>query len=174
MAAADPNWAEMVTAIATAVGAVGLVSAIGAATFAARQVREAERGRHALMAAEFLRRWNEPDLVETRHFIGQYQTPHALAAALQGFVASNSIQAFVLYRELDYFEQLAALERIGAFDFELITLLLGQRLIDRWEMWKPSIDAMGANAYPMFAALVTKMHAAIDSAQGHDDVVRPA
>ena len=163
MAAADPNWAEMVTAIATAVGAVGLVSAIGAARFAARQVREAERGRHALMAAEFLRRWNEPDLVETRHFIGQYQTPEALAAALRGFIASNSIQAFVLYRELDYFEQLAALEHIGAFDFELITLLLGQRLIDRWEMWKPAIDEMGANAYPMFAALVNKMHAAIDA-----------
>jgi hypothetical protein len=29
-------------------------------------------------------------------------------------------------------------------------------------MWKPSIDRMGANSYPMFAALVSKMHAVID------------
>ena len=56
-----------------------------------------------------------------------------------------------MYRELDYFEQLAALEHVGAFDFELIKLLLGRTLIDRWEMWKPSIDAMrGTGGYPMF------------------------
>jgi hypothetical protein len=164
MAATGPNWAEIVTAISTAVGAVGLLSAIGAALFAARQVREAERSRHASMAAEFLRRWEEPDLIETRHVIGQYKTPEALAAALQGFRESNSLQAYILYRELDYFEQLAALEHIGAFDFELIRLLLGRRLIDRWEMWSPSIDAMGEDPYPMFRALVNRMRAALEPA----------
>jgi hypothetical protein len=162
MAAAAPNWAEIVTAISTAVGAIGLVSAIGAAMFAAKQVRELERSRHASMAAEFLRRWEDSDLVEARHLVGQYRTPEELAAALHGFMGSNSMQAYVLYRELDYFEQLAALEHIGAFDFELIRLLLGHRLIDRWEMWKPSIDAMGENAYPMFGALVRRMRAALE------------
>ena len=64
----------------------------------------------------------------------------------------------MFYRELDYFEQLAALEHVGAFDFELIKLLLGRTLIDRWEMWKPSIDAMkGTRGYPMYEALVGKM-----------------
>jgi len=67
----------------------------------------------------------------------------------------------VLYRELDYFEQLAALEQVGAFDFELIRLLLGRRLIARWEMWKPSIDAMGDDVYPLFASLVDRMRIAI-------------
>jgi hypothetical protein len=62
-----------------------------------------------------------------------------------------------LYRELDYFEQLAALESLGAFNFELIRVLLGQRLIDRWEMWKPSIDAMGQGTYPLTEALVERM-----------------
>ena len=52
-------------------------------------------------------------------------------------------QAYVLYRELDYFEQLAALEQHGGFDFELIKTLLGRRFIDRWELWQPSIDALG-------------------------------
>jgi hypothetical protein len=46
---------------------------------------------------------------------------------------------------------------VGAFHFDLIKLLLGQRLIDRWNLWKPSIDAMGDNVYPMFAALVVKL-----------------
>jgi hypothetical protein len=161
MGTSDPNWAEIVTAIATAVGAIGLLSAISAALFAARQVRESEKSRQSAMAADFLRRWDEPDLVEARHLIGQFNTPEQLSAEFQKYIESNSIQAFVLYRELDYFEQLAALEQVGAFDVELIKLLLGQRLIDRWEMWKPSIDAMGTDVYPMFAALVARMRTAL-------------
>jgi hypothetical protein len=162
VATTDPNWAEAVTAIATAVGAVGLLSAITAAVFASRQVREAERGRQATMAADFVRRWNEHDLVETRHLIGQYRTPEELRDAMQGFIAANSVQAFVLYRELDYFEQLAALERLGAFDFALIEMLLGPRLVDRWHLWKPSLDAMGPGVYPMFEALVHRMENALE------------
>jgi hypothetical protein len=39
--------------------------------------------------------------------------------------------------------------------------MLGRRLIDRWEMWQPSIEAIGGTAaYPMFDRLVAKMHAA--------------
>lgn len=50
-----PNWAEQVTAIATAVSAVGLLSAIGAVVFAGFQTREARIGRNAQMAVEFFR-----------------------------------------------------------------------------------------------------------------------
>ena len=129
-----PNWAEQVTAIATAVSAIGLLSAIGAVIFAGQQAREARIGRQA----------------------------EALRDALTVFVAENSAEAYILFRELDYFEQLGALERHGGFDFELIRTLLGGRLIDRWEMWQPSIDAIGGSAaYPMFERLVSKMRAAL-------------
>jgi hypothetical protein len=78
-----------------------------------------------------------------------------------GFIAENSAEAYVLYRELDYFEQLGALERHSGFDFELIKSLLGRRLVDRWEMWQPTIDAIGGSAaYPNFERLVAKMRAA--------------
>ncbi|MFZ0248581.1 MAG: hypothetical protein WAL61_01450 [Acidimicrobiales bacterium] len=77
------------------------------------------------------------------------------------FIAENSKRAYVLYRELDYFEQLGALEKHGGFDFELIRSLLGRRLIDRWAMWKPTIDVIGGgDSYPMFEHLVTKVEAA--------------
>jgi hypothetical protein len=36
------------------------------------------------------------------------------------FIAENSAEAYVLYRELDYFEQFGTLERHSGFDFELI------------------------------------------------------
>jgi len=153
-----PNWAEQVTAIATAVSALGLLSAIGAVIFAAQQAREARTGRQAATAVEFIRRWDEDPLVEARRLIAQFQAPQALADAMTRFVAENSVNAYVLYRELDYLEQLGALEKHGAVDFEMIRTLLGRRLIDRWELWQPAIDAIGgAQAYPMFGRLVTKM-----------------
>jgi hypothetical protein len=157
-----PNWAEQVTAIATAVSALGLLSAIGAVVFAARQAGEARAGRQAATAVEFIRRWNEDSLVEARHLVAQFQTPQALRDAMKRFIAENSVQAYVLYRELDYFEQLGALEKHGGVDFEMIRTLLGRRLIDRWELWQPTIDAIGGGqTYPMFDRLVTKMRAAV-------------
>ena len=156
-----PNWAEQVTAIATAVSAIGLLSAIGAVIFAGQQAREARIGRQAAVAVEFFRRWDEGPLVETRRLVAQFETAEALRDAMVGFIAENSAQAYILYRELDYFEQLGALENHGGFDFVLIKTLLGRRLIDRWEMWQPSIEALGGSAaYPMFGRLVTKMRAA--------------
>ena len=153
-----PDWAEQVTAIATAVNAIGILSAIALVVYAGQQAREARVGRQAETAIEFFRRWSEGPMLETRRLVAEFDTPEALRDALLVFVAENSAEAYVLYRELDYFEQLGALEKHGGFDFELIRTLLGPRLIDRWEMWQPSIDAIGGRAaYPMFDRLVTKM-----------------
>jgi hypothetical protein len=161
----DPNWAEQVTAIFTAIGSIGLLSTLGLAIFAGRQVRESQQARHAQIAAEFLRRWDEDALVDTRRLVARFATKEELAAAFQNYIRTNSEEAYVLYRELDYFEQLGALERVGAFHFDLITLLLGRRLVDRWNMWKPSIDAMGGDdVYPMFAALVRKVEQSLAQA----------
>ena len=157
-----PNWAEQVTAIATAVSAIGLLSAIGAVIFAGQQAREARIGRQAEVAVEFFRRWDEDPLVETRRLVAQFETKEALRDAMVQFIDDNAVEAYVLYRELDYFEQLGALEQHGGFDFDLIKALLGRRLVDRWEMWQPSIDAIGGRTvYPLFGGLVTKMRAVL-------------
>lgn len=151
------NWSE-VTAIATSILAFGLLGGIGAAAFTAQQVREARRSREALMAAEFFRRWNEDALVETRQMVASFKSPEELCDAFADYVASNAPEAFVLYRELDYFEQLAALESQGAFDLALIKVLLGRTLIDRWELWRPALhQAHGPGVYPMFEGLVEKL-----------------
>jgi hypothetical protein len=154
----DPNWAEEVTAVGTAVGALGLLGAIGAAIFAGQQVREARRARQAEIAAEFVRRWNEDALVETRRLVNTFNDGEELSSAFQRYVAENSVEASILYRELDYFEQLGALEHEQALDFGLIRLLLGRSLIDRWNMWQPALDEIhGPGTYPMFRYLVSKM-----------------
>jgi hypothetical protein len=144
----------------------GLLGAIGAAIFAGLQVREARRSRQAQMAVEFFRRWNEATLVEARRLVGRFKTKNELKTAFQGYVAAEAPEAYVLYRELDYFEQLAALEERGAFDFGLIKLLLGRTLIERWEFWEPALRATyGPGVYPMFQRLVAKMRQAIEEAE---------
>ncbi len=166
----SPDWAEQVTAIATSIGALGLLGAIGAAIFAGQQVREAQKSRESEMAAEFFRRWNEDALVETRRMVDRFKTKEDLSAAFRKYVSTGAPEAYVLYRELDYFEQLAVLEHRGAFDFELIRLLLGQTLIDRWEMWEPSLRAVhGPAVYPNFAALVSKMRLALTQSASAGD-----
>jgi hypothetical protein len=156
------DWAE-VTAIATSILALGLLGGIGAAVFAAQQAREARRSREAQMAAEFFRSWNEDALVEARRMVGRFNSPDELRDALVSYAATDAPEAYVLYRELDFFEQLAALEERGAFDLELIKMLLGRTLIDRWELWRPAIDAAhGTNVYPMFESLVRKLRAELD------------
>jgi hypothetical protein len=158
------NWSE-VTAIATSILAVGLLGGFIAAAFAAQQVREARRSREAQMAAEFFRRWNEDALVEARRMVARFKSADELRDAFVDYVAEGAPEAYVLYRELDYFEQLAALERLGAFDLELIKLLLGPTLIERWEMWRPAIhEAYGPGVYPLFEALVGKLRRELDGA----------
>ena len=153
------DWSE-VTAIATAVLALGLVGAHGAAVFAAQQVREARISREAMMAAEFFRRWNDEALVEARRMFARYSSPEELREAFVAYVAVDAPEAYVFYRELDFFEQLAALESRGAFDLELIRLLLGRTLVERWEMWRPALgEAHGPDVYPMFEGLAGKLAA---------------
>ena len=157
-----PNWAEQVTAIATVVLAVGAVGAIAAAVVAGQQVREARIGRQAEVAAAFFQRWSDQAMVETRRLVASYASPEALRDALLAHIAANDTEAFVMFRELDYFEQLGALEEHGGFDFELIRALLGRRLVDRWELWEASVTALGGPAvYPMFTRLVRKMELAL-------------
>jgi hypothetical protein len=151
------NWSEF-TAIATAVLAIGLIGGFIAAAFTAQQVREERRTREAQMAAEFFRRWNDDALVETRRAIARFKSPDELREAFSAYVAADAPEAYVLFRELDYFEQLAALESIGAFDLRLIKLLLGRTLVDRWELWRPALrETFGPGVYPMFEGLAEKL-----------------
>jgi hypothetical protein len=163
MFATAPNWAEEVVAVATAVLALGVFGAVAAAVFGAQQVREARRTRQAQMAAEFFRRWNEDSLVEARRLVAGFPTREEFASAFQRYVTENAREAYVLYREPDYFEQLAALERSGGIDFALIKSLVGPALVERWDMWYPALRAVhGEEVYPLYRDLVTRMRRALE------------
>lgn len=157
------NWGE-VTAIATCVLALGLVGGFVAAAFAAQQVREARRTREAQIAVEFFRRWNEDALVEARRLVARFNSAEELRDAFAAYVSADAPEAFVLYRELDFFEQMAALEIRGAFDLELIKLMLGRTLVDRWQLWRPALQQVhGPGVYPLFEGLAAKLGRALDA-----------
>src|SRR5262245_26044351 len=154
------NWAEQVTAIATVVLAVGAVGAIGAAVLAGQQVREARIGRQAEAASDFFKRWSDDPMVETRRLVASYGSPEALRDALLRHVAANDTEAYVLFREPDYFEQLGALEDHGGFDLGLIQAMFGPQLVARFTLWRPSLDAIGGtDVYSMFSGLIAKLRA---------------
>jgi hypothetical protein len=156
------DWSE-VTAIATSILALGLLGAFGAAMFAAQQVREARTSREVHMAAEFFRRWDEDALVEARRMANRFSSAEELRDAFAAFVAADAPEAYVLFRELDYFEQLAAMERMGALDLKLIELMLGRTLVARWEMWRPALErAYGPGVYPLFEGLAEKLRRTAD------------
>ena len=156
-----PNWAEQVTAIATAVSAIGLSArSARCSSPPSRPVRPGSGGRlrwrSSSSAAGAKTRWWRPVASSPG------STARGVAGSDDGVRGRECAEAYVLFRELDYFEQLGALEEHGGFDFELIRTLLGHRLIERWEMWQPAIDAVGGTAaYPMLERLVTKMRAAL-------------
>lgn len=153
-----PNWAEQVTAIATAVLALSVIGAVAAAFFGAQQVREARRSREATMAAELFRRWNDDAMIEARQLVARYPTPRELAEALERYGPETARESFVLYREPDYFEQIAALERSGAVDFAMIRMLVGASLVERWDAWEPALRAVhGDDVYPLFRDLAARM-----------------
>lgn len=118
------------------------------------------------MAAEFFRRWNEDALVEARRMVGRFKSADDLREAFVVYVAADAPEAYVLYRELDFFEQLAALETMGTFDLELIKLLIGQTLIERWEKWRPAIhEAFGEGVYPLFEGLAGRLRRELNASE---------
>jgi hypothetical protein len=135
-----------------------VLGAAVAAVFAGQQVREARQSRQAQAAIDFFRRWNEDALTESRRLIASFDGPDQLARAFADQVDTNAPEAFVLYRELDYFEQMAALERIGALDISIIDLMVGRLLVERWDLWEPALRAThGVDAYPLFRELAEQM-----------------
>ena len=59
-------------------------------------------------------------MMESRRLVASYGSPDNLRDAFVRHIDANDVEAFVLFRELDYFEQLGAMEQHGGFDFGLI------------------------------------------------------
>ena len=132
-AASGPNWAEIVTAIGTAVIAIGLF-------VAAIQVRESRHSRHAAIAVDIAKTWSEPTMVEGRLF-----TSGKRGDELRDFVmelaTNRDPNYFVAMREPLFFEWLGALEEFGWIEAEWVNQTLGTAVMTCWERWESTVHA---------------------------------
>lgn len=124
-----PNDAEIVTAIAAVVGAIGVA-------FVALQVRQEKKSRQAAIAVDMSRRWDEQTLVDSRTMVRYLgSTPEQFAEHIWRLREQNHDDLHKLLCEANYFEDLGVLYRIKAIDVRWIELSLGTTVRARWSLW---------------------------------------
>jgi hypothetical protein len=168
-AVGDTHWAAGITAVATAITAVGVIFAGLAAVWAGRQVREAERTRHATTAIELASRWEGEPLVASRKLALTYRTKEALRDGYLQAKQDRSDAYFILQRLPDFFEDLGVMERMGGLGLEWIRLTLGSAVQDYWRAWQPIVQAVRDAGQPTmgenFERLAQRLATVHDSAQ---------
>ncbi len=96
-----PNWAEVVTAIATAVSALGLIGVLAAAASARTQVRAAVRTHRSHAVMEIFRVWNSEELIETRAWT-DFLGPEALKEEILELWNSDGLAYLRALRPLNF------------------------------------------------------------------------
>jgi hypothetical protein len=108
----DVHWAAIVTSAAAIGAAIGVV-------FAAYQVNEARRSRHAATAADFSRRWDETDMIRSRQLARKSKTPDELRRQFMKAWTDLSTDDYLCLQIVpNYLEDLAILLKQGAINAE--------------------------------------------------------
>jgi hypothetical protein len=162
--AAPPNWAEVVTAVFTALTMFVL---LGTAIFVWRQLSESEGTRLATLVTDLTRRWDEPLLQSAR-----LEFSSLTAAELRTIVELSYAeprgpedQIYLRLQALpNFFEYLGVLEaRVeGGVPLELINVLWRTSILSTWRRWHPTIDWIREKAgtqtfYGSFEGLAEKI-----------------
>ena len=126
-----PNWAEIVTAIGTAIIAIGVIVALV-------QVQEARHSRHAAIAVETAKTWSEPELIEARLVLAKIPQ-EALCEFVMTLLDRKHPHYFVVIREPLFFEWLGALEQSRWIETSWIDKTLGTSILDCWEKWEDTV-----------------------------------
>jgi hypothetical protein len=130
-----PNWAEIITAIGTAVIAFGVIFA-GLGWIGERRRRDAES------VAVISRRWDSPKMYEIRQGLDAIKTPaEANTALVTAWTAADS-SWYDYEHVLNFFEDLGSLEKCGAMRLRIIKESLGTTVVGTWKLWGDGIVAL--------------------------------
>jgi hypothetical protein len=135
-----PNWAEIVTAVATAVAAFGLIFAGVGAILAWRGLAENSKARHAQISLELGKRW---DCEATSKIIKLTRdwTPLHLDLYIRAKLESDGDEYYELERFSNFFEDVGVLYRLRILDLEWIDQTLGSTVIEYWKLWRMNVLA---------------------------------
>lgn len=135
-----PNWAEQLTAWATLAAAV-IVAATAA--FAAWQLRDARRTRHAQLLIELSRRWDEPGFVDAQRLFGR-QTKGDLVDLITTIYQKGGqepdLKLFTTIEAIpNFWETLAILHSERAVSLAVADKMWGTAIRRSWAAWRPAI-----------------------------------
>ena len=176
IAATQPTWTDIISAVAAALAVVGasvtLIFVIRATRYAFVQIEEAKRTRHAEILFRIAAAWESENLVKSRKHTAKAASPQALEATVAKEYAAGSDLYYELITLPTFLEDVGLLEREGAVTIEFVYRRFGTFIPYTYRQWKPSIDYLRQRAkrddvYREFEALVERVEA-------YEDLWRPA
>jgi hypothetical protein len=134
---AGTDWPGWLTAAGTLVLATGVL-------FASRQIRESKVARLTEAAAGVSRRWDGPDLIESRAAIDAFGSEDALRDAVLSVMREEdqNTNLDLLLREPNFFDDLGAQEFLGGITLQWIEFTMREIVLDRWNLWEPTVIAL--------------------------------
>jgi hypothetical protein len=163
---ATPNWAEQVTAIGTAILAVGVVLGIATAWFALDQAKQSRTNRNVQIVADLGHRWDDAALIEARELIQGFTDQYQLAQTVGDWLHDPKAVAFdveSILRVPNFFEDVGLLADCGDVDPKIVSRAFGNMALSYWEMWEPAINghlrSRDPDAYSEFEDLVRRLRA---------------
>ena len=135
VAASGPTWTSIVTAVGTSVTGLGVFIAI-------YSIRDGARTRDAATAAFISARWDSPELRSARRLASEFPSREALREAYFEARKWRTLDFYAFLTELDFFEDLGTLGRLGGVSLEWIELRMRSSVLNRWDLWHVAIEAM--------------------------------
>jgi hypothetical protein len=134
--------------------AFGTLFLAGAACYALKQLSEAKNDRHVQVFSDMGRRWESAEMMETL----KLEAGHTPASLLQLFelaahkrfddpaqeatrIAARKDRS-VLLRIPNYFEEAAAIQKVGSLRVDLMDDYFGGVAKDSWYLWEPTIKKL--------------------------------
>ncbi len=148
------SWQETVTAVASGIGALGLIAAAVAVVFtrqqiiqakvqienAKQQLIEAQRSRNAQLLADISRRWDEDVMIASRRVSSALRTPKGVYKTVKRLRKKRKLAYFQMMREPNFLEDIAIMEAQGAIDFASLHESLGGVIVKSWERWELAVE----------------------------------
>src|SRR5271170_3202878 len=133
----NPNWAEKLLGISSAIAAIGVF-------YAAIQVFDSRKARRAAVAAELAAAWAKPAMEKARRLVNSHATTDDLKAAVlaaksDAVVNSRRSEWSAYTRYLNFFEQIGLEFHSHRLSLRVVDRALGNTIIHAWETWRQVI-----------------------------------
>lgn len=155
------TWTDEMTAVATAVIAIGTIGVLISAAVALRALDQARHDREVDLITELGRRWDDTKLELARIVSHAYRSvdfAERVREWLRLAGADSKLEREILtaLRVPNFFEDLGLLVSAGSVDADLVYRQFGSPIRVEWGFWRPSIEIIEAQdpgAYREFRKL---------------------